>query len=144
MSIINPEFKYSYSYENAKQLLEDDDVMDFICYINDLHLLATYYKHDRKSYDLACEIAECVGFCNFLKRKHTYEELDKYYKDNCYEKIYNSQENVKKPLLEGTIQCNFIITRKEIEDCCNDIRRYNNAEFCLIPNEDPVLCKEHV
>lgn len=87
MSIINPEFKCSYSYEIAKQLTEDANVMDFICYIDNLRLIAKYYKNDRKSYDIACEIAECIGFNNFLKRKHTYEELVECYKDTCCEDI---------------------------------------------------------
>ena len=85
MIINNHDFEYSYSYEAAKRLTEDVNVASFICYIDNLRLLAKYYKNDRKSYDIACKIAECIGFNNFLKHKHTYEEFVEYYKDTCCE-----------------------------------------------------------
>lgn len=126
MSINIPDFEYSYSYEAAKRLTENSDVVDFICYIDNLRLLAKYYKYDRKSYDLACEIAESIGFPNFLKRKHTYDELVDYYNNTCcFDKDDDmgflpadtvqedvKQESVKKPLLEGHISGDY----KIIED----------------------------
>ena len=122
--IINiPDFEYSYSNEVAKRLIENSDVVDFICYIDNLRLLVKYYKNDRKSYDLACEIADSIGFSNFLKRKHTYDELVDYYNDSCCldkdddlgllaaETVQEDvkQETVKKPLLDGHISGNYKI-----------------------------------
>lgn len=122
--IINiPDFEYSYSNEVAKQLIENSDVVDFICYIDNLRLLVKYYKNDRKSYDLACEIADSIGFSNFLKRKHTYDELVDYYNDSCCldkdddmgllaaETVQEDvkQETVKKPLLDVNISGNYKI-----------------------------------
>lgn len=123
MSINIPDFEYSYSYEAAKRLTENSDVVDFICYIDNLRLLAKYYKYDRKSYDLACEIAESIGFPNFLKCKHTYDELVDYYNNTCcFDKDDDmgllpadtvqedvKQESVKKPLLEGRISGDYKI-----------------------------------
>lgn len=122
--IINiPDFEYSYSNEVAKQLIENSDVVDFICYIDNLRLLVKYYKNDRKSYDLACEIADSIGFSNFLKRKHTYDELVDYYNDSCCldkdddmgllaaETVQEDvkQETVKKPLLDVNISGDYKI-----------------------------------
>ena len=122
--IINiPDFEYSYSNEVAKQLIENSDVVDFICYIDNLRLLVKYYKNDRKSYDLACEIADSIGFSNFLKRKHTYDELVDYYNDSCCldkdddmgllaaETVQEDvkQESVKKPLLDVNISGDYKI-----------------------------------
>ena len=122
--IINiPDFEYSYSNEVAKRLIENSDVVDFICYIDNLRLLVKYYKNDRKSYDLACEIADSIGFSNFLKRKHTYDELVDYYNDSCCldkdddmgllaaETVQEDvkQESVKKPLLDVNISGNYKI-----------------------------------
>lgn len=122
--IINiPDFEYSYSNEVAKQLIENSDVVDFICYIDNLRLLVKYYKNDRKSYDLACEIADSLGFSNFLKRKHTYDELVDYYNDSCCldkdddmgllaaETVQEDvkQETVKKPLLDVNISGDYKI-----------------------------------
>ena len=122
--IINiPDFEYSYSNEVAKRLIENSDVVDFICYIDNLRLLVKYYKNDRKSYDLACEIADSIGFSNFLKRKHTYDELVDYYNDSCCldkdddmgllaaETVQEDvkQETVKKPLLDVNISGNYKI-----------------------------------
>lgn len=122
--IINiPDFEYSYSNEVAKRLIENSDVVDFICYIDNLRLLVKYYKNDRKSYDLACEIADSIGFSNFLKRKHTYDELVDYYNDSCCldkdddmgllaaETVQEDvkQETVKKPLLDVNISGDYKI-----------------------------------
>lgn len=122
--IINiPDFEYSYSNEVAKRLIENSDVVDFICYIDNLRLLVKYYKNDRKSYDLACEIADSIGFSNFLKRKHTYDELVDYYNDSCCldkdddmgllaaEMVQEDvkQETVKKPLLDVNISGDYKI-----------------------------------
>lgn len=122
--IINiPDFEYSYSNEVAKRLIENSDVVDFICYIDNLRLLVKYYKNDRKSYDLACEIADSIGFSNFLKRKHTYDELVDYYNDSCCldkdddmgllaaETVQGDvkQETVKKPLLDVNISGDYKI-----------------------------------
>ena len=122
--IINiPDFEYSYSNEVAKRLIENSDVVDFICYIDNLRLLVKYYKNDRKSYDLACEIADSIGFSNFLKRKHTYDELVDYYNDSCcLDKDHDmgllaaetvqedvKQETVKKPLLDVNISGDYKI-----------------------------------
>lgn len=122
--IINiPDFEYSYSNEVAKRLIENSDVVDFICYIDNLRLLVKYYKNDRKSYDLACEIADSIGFSNFLKRKHTYDELVDYYNDSCCldkdddlgllaaETVQEDvkQETVKKPLLDINISGDYKI-----------------------------------
>lgn len=122
--IINiPDFEYSYSNEVAKQLIENSNVVDFICYIDNLRLLVKYYKNDRKSYDLACEIADSIGFSNFLKRKHTYDELVDYYNDSCCldkdddmgllaaETVQEDvkQETVKKPLLDVNISGDYKI-----------------------------------
>lgn len=74
----------SYSYDCAKQFIENDDAMQMFRWMLNVQLLGKFYK-DRESYDLACEIAESVGFNKFLKRKHTYEELQEYYNDNCCE-----------------------------------------------------------
>ena len=74
----------SYSYECVKQFIENDDAMQMFRWMLNVQLLGKFYK-DRESYDLACEIAESVGFNKFLKRKHTYEELQEYYNDNCCE-----------------------------------------------------------
>lgn len=123
--IINiPDFEYSYSNEVAKQLIENSDVVDFICYIDNLRLLVKYYKNDRKSYDLACEIADSIGFSNFLKRKHTYDELVDYYNDSCCldkdddmgllaaETVQEDvkQETAKKPLLDVDIAGDYKLT----------------------------------
>lgn len=122
--IINiPDFEYSYSNEVAKRLIENSDVVDFICYIDNLRLLVKYYKNDRKSYDLACEIADSIGFSNFLKRKHTYDELVDYYNDSCCldkdddmgllaaETVQEDvkQETVKKPLLDVNVSGDYKI-----------------------------------
>lgn len=74
----------SYSYECAKQFIENEDAMQMFRWMLNIQLLGKFYK-DKQSYDLACEIAESVGFIKFLKRKHTYEELEEYYRDNCCE-----------------------------------------------------------
>ena len=119
-----PDFEYSYSNEEiVKQLLKNPDVVDFICYIDNLRLLVKYYKNDKKSYDLACEIADLIGFPNFLKRKHTYDELVDYYNDSCcLDKDDNlgllanetvqedvKQETVQKPLLDINISGDYKI-----------------------------------
>lgn len=148
MIINNHDFEYSYSYEAAKQLTEDSDMVDFICYIDNLRLLAKYYKYDRKSYDLACEIAESIGFPNFLKCKHTYEELVDYYNNTCcFDKDDDmgflpadtvqeenvKQENVKKPLLDVTFSCDYKIANetkqmKETIETTNAIRAARRCE----------------
>ena len=74
----------SYSYDCVKQFIENEDAMQMFRWMLNVQLLGKFYK-DRESYDLACEIAESVGFNKFLKRKHTYEELQEYYNDNCCE-----------------------------------------------------------
>ena len=132
-----PDFEYSYGNEEiVKQLLENSDVVDFICYIDNLRLLVKYYKNDRKSYNLACEIADSIGFSNFLKRKHTYDELVDYFNDACCldkdddnlgllanETVQEDvkQETVQKPLLDINISGDYKIiddtkqTKKDIE-----------------------------
>lgn len=76
----------SYTYDNLKQLVNNDDIMKVARFLNNVKTQCDFYK-DKKSFDLACRIAECIGFNNFLKRKHTYEELVEYYKDTCCEDI---------------------------------------------------------
>lgn len=83
MSIINPEFKCSYSCEVAKQLTEDFDAMEFFHYMLHLQLLGKLYKNDGLAYDIACKIANHYGFINFLKRKHTCLELAIFYNKYC-------------------------------------------------------------
>lgn len=147
--IINiPDFEYSYSNEAAKRLIENSDVVDFICYIDNLRLLVKYYKNDRKSYDLACEIADSIGFPNFLKRKHTYDELVDYYNDTCCldkdddmgllaaETVQEDvkQETVKKPLLDVNISGDYKIAdetkqMKETIEKSNASRAARRAEL---------------
>lgn len=127
-----------YSYENAKQLLENADTKEVIYFILHLQLLGKLYRDDRKSYDLACKIAECFGFINFLSKKHTYKELEDFYELsrpikidkqidllNCLsilkeepEKVQKDVQENKKPLIEVSIPCNCIITNevKQMKD----------------------------
>lgn len=72
-----------FSYENAKQLLKNDDAMELFQYITHIQLLCKLYKDDRKAFDIACKIANYDGFINFLKRKHTYETLEIFYDEYC-------------------------------------------------------------
>ena len=104
----------TYSRCAAKQLIENADAMELFRYMLHLQLLGKLYKDDEQSYDIACEIAECIGFNKFLKRKHTYEELVEYYNDNCCEDsdegISIPQETAKKPLLDVDIACDYKLT----------------------------------
>ena len=114
----------TYSRCAIKQFVENADAMEVFRYALNAQLLGKLYKDDGRSYDIACEIAECVGFNNFLKHKHTYDELVEYYNNNCcednieeinippatvQETVQETVQKTKKPLLEGHISGNYKI-----------------------------------
>lgn len=110
----------TYSRCAIKQFVENADAMEVFRYALNAQLLGKLYKDDGRSYDIACEIAECVGFNNFLKHKHTYDELVEYYNNNCCEDnieeinippetVQETVQKTKKPLLEGHISGNYKI-----------------------------------
>lgn len=114
----------TYSRCAIKQFVENANAMEVFRYALNAQLLGKLYNDDGRSYDIACEIAECVGFNNFLKHKHTYDELVEYYNNNCcednieeinippepvQEPVQETVQKTKKPLLEGHISGNYKI-----------------------------------
>lgn len=78
----------SYTYDNLKQLVNNDDIMKVARFLNNVKTLCDFYK-DKKSFDLACRIAESIEFQAFLQSKHPFEDLLGYYYTHC---CYDNEE----------------------------------------------------
>ena len=129
----------SYSYDCAKQFIENEDAMQMFRWMLNIQLLGKFYK-DKQSYDLACEIAESVGFNKFLKRKHTYEELQEYYNDNCCEDsdslvdipdVEEEEENCDNSFAVGTTKLSCSSRSNEVAAAATEITEETVKPFAV-------------
>ena len=60
-------------------MLSNPDIVSFVKWYNVVCYFGETYN-DKKSLDLALKIYDIVGLCTFIADKHTYKELEEFYK----------------------------------------------------------------
>ena len=74
-------FEFDYSADSVASVLQNPDALKFIRWFDEMRHLGNIYNDDRPAYDIACKIANTIGFNNYLLRKHSVEELKQYLDD---------------------------------------------------------------
>lgn len=74
-------FEFDYSADSVESVLQNPDALKFIRWFDEMRHLGNIYHDDRPAYDIACKIANTIGFNKYLLRKHSVEELNQYLDD---------------------------------------------------------------
>ena len=73
------DIEYSNNVDSAINVLSNPDIVSFVKWYNVVCYFGETYN-DKKSLDLALKIYDIVGLCTFIADKHTYKELEEFYK----------------------------------------------------------------
>ena len=73
------DIEYSNNVDSVINVLSNPDVVSFVKWYNVVCYFGETYN-DKKSLDLALKIYDIVGLCTFIADKHTYKELEEFYK----------------------------------------------------------------
>lgn len=73
------DIEYSNNVESVVKVFNNPDVFEFFKWFSKVNAICSGYK-DKKSIDLALKIYDITGLNLFLSEKHTYKELEDFYK----------------------------------------------------------------